>query len=185
MKMLSLTDVRFNMKATVLNRLEVENIEVDEEGKVDVDPALQGGHYEMEQDEITGALIKVWKDDAAVVQPVRGPGTTPEVNIRRFDIECMIRGFPEVGFRSSANTESFEDGLYKALEVIQMSFPAKYVLNRSQFVTNIRGRDDRLLWLEEETGQPTVFEVQGITPTFDPFGRHIDNLAVLKRSGIQ
>lgn len=182
----SLLDVRFNMRATILNRTQSNDITVDDDGKVDVNPALEGGHYETVQDEITGALNRQWVPDQAVVtQPVRGSGTTPVVSVARFDIECMVRGFPEVGFRSSANTENWEDGIYKAMESIQMSFPAKYVLNRRQFVTNIRGRDDRLLWLEEETGQPTVFEVQGVTPTFDPFGRHIDNLAVLKRAEIQ
>lgn len=184
MKMTSLMDVRFNMRATILNRAQQEDIEVDSDGSVDVSSALEGGHYIQVQDEITGALSRQWVPDAVVV-PVRGPGTSPDITVARFDIECYVRGFPEVGFRSSANTESWEDGIYKAMESIQMSFPAKYVLNRRQFVTNIRGRDDRLLWLEEETGQPTVFEVQGVTPTFDPFGRYVDNLAVLMRADIQ
>lgn len=185
MKMMNLMDVRFNMRATILNDYALHESNVGDDGKVTSNQAVSGGHWETVQDDITGALNRVWFPDSAVVQPRTGAGTTPKVNIQRFDIECYVRGFPEVGFRSSANTENWEDGIYKAMESIQMSFPAKYVLNRRQFVTNIRGRDDRLLWLEEETGQPTVFEVQGVTPTFDPFGRHIDNLAVLKRAEIQ
>lgn len=186
MRLTNLMDVRFNMKATVLNDYQRYQVEVDDDGKVNVDNAVAGGHWETLQDEITGALNRVWVEDQIIVpQPRTGSGTTPQVTIPRFDINCLVRGFPEVGFRSSANTENWEDGLYKAMESIQMSYPAKFVLNRRQFVTNIRGRDDRILWLEEETGQPTVFEVQGSTPTFDPFGRHIDNLAVLKRAEIQ
>lgn len=186
MRMMSLMNVRFNMRATVLNDYQKHQVEVDSDGKVDTTNAVTGGHWETVQDDITGALTQQWIEDTVVVPPPRtGPGTTLKPSISRFDIECYVRGFPEVGFRSSANTENWEDGIYKAMESIQMSFPAKYVLNRMQFVTNIRGRDDRLLWLEEETGQPTVFEVQGVTPTFDPFGRHIDNLAVLKRADIQ
>lgn len=187
MRMMNLMDVRFNMKATILNDYQAYNIEVDDDGKVDVGAAGLGGHWETVQDEITGALNRVWIEDAAPVIPPKSqvPGTTTKVNVQRFDITCYVRGFPEVGFRSSANTESWEDGIHKAMESIQMYYPAKFVLNRRQFVTNIRGRTDRILWLEEETGQPTVFEVQGVTPTFDPFGRHIDNLAVLKRADIQ
>ena len=77
MRMYSLTDVRFNMKATVLNEYETHQIEVDEEGKVDVDSALEGGHYETIQDEITGALIRQWIPDQVVVTPPKtGAGTT-------------------------------------------------------------------------------------------------------------
>lgn len=182
-------DIRFNMTATVLNQFAGSN-PAEDVGTHDLDTEVQGGHWETVQDELTGAVERIWMADAAVVE---APGTKPFnknadgfiTAINRFDIECYVRGFPEVGFRSSANTENWEDGVYKALESIQMSFPAKYILSRRQLITNIRGAHDKILWLEEETGQPTVFEVQGITPTFDPFGRHIDNLAVLKRSDVQ
>lgn len=175
---MNLMDVRFNMKATVLNRY-------GSDAGTDLDEEVRGGHWVTQQDEITGAFTRVWVEDVAPAKPAIGHGTSWQVVVDRFDIECLVRGFPEVGFRSSANTENWEDGIYKALEAIQMSFPAKYVLNRRQLVTNIRDRSDKILWLEEETGQPTVFEVQGVTPTFDPFGRHIDNLTVLKRADVQ
>lgn len=169
-----LNTVRFNMIATVLNRY------ADIEGGLDEE--VKGGHWEWYQDEETGALGKRWIEDVAT--PTQ-PGQTHIVDVDRFDIECTATGFPEVGFRSSANTESYLDGRYLPSEVIKLVYPAKYVLSRRQFVTNIRGRNKQILWLEEETGQPTVFEVQGVTPTFDPYGRHIDNLAVIKRARIQ
>lgn len=173
-------DVRFNMKATVLNDFAPEN-------STDLTTEVKGGHWVTEQDDITGGIKRVWVEDTVVVPPKKDRGTDwrNTVAINRFDIECYVRGFPEVGFRSSANTENFADGLYRPFEAIQMIFPAKYVLTRRQYITNIRARNDTILWLEEETGQPTVFEVQGVTPTFDPFGRHIDNLTVLKRAAIQ
>jgi hypothetical protein len=168
-----LTSVRFNMTATVLNYApDAEH----------VDDAIAGGHFEVIQDPDTGAIQKIWVEDQTVA-------TTDEDKARqiinRFDIPCLARGFTELGFRSSANTQSFNDGVYQAVEVIQVTFPAQYQLNRNQFITNIRGRDKRPLWIEEETGQPTVFEVQGVTPTFDPFGRHMANIAVVNRSVIQ
>lgn len=184
--MRAVLDVRFNMRATVLNDYADYNTPED---IPDVSEAVPGGHWDTIQDDITGGIKRVWVEDQVVATPT--PGTTkstftgPAASVPRFDIECYVRGFPEVGFRSTANTESFLDGLYQRFEAIQMSFPAKYVLNRRQYVTNIRNKNDVILWLEEETGQPTVFEVQGVTPTFDPFGRHIDNLTVLKRAQIQ
>lgn len=180
--MRSLLDIRFNMKATVLN----EYASVTPGPIPDAEEVVKGGHWEVIQDDDTGGVKRQWVEDTVVATPEKKDrGTDWQVNINRFDIECYVRGFPEVGFRSSANTESFDDGILKRFETVQMVFPAKYVLNRKQLVTNIRGNNDVILWLEEETGQPTVFEVQGVTPTFDPFGRHIDNLTVLKRSSIQ
>lgn len=170
-----LTGVRFNMLATVLNYSPGDSQQT-------VDEAVEGGHWEYYQDEDSGALKKRWIEDVAVV-PL--PGQDWRVTTNRFDIECYARGFPEVGFRSSANNENWLEGMYQPFEAIQLVFPAKYVLNRRQFITNIRGRNKQILWLEEETGLPTVFEVQGVTPTFDPFGRHIDNLAVIKRAAVQ
>lgn len=167
-----MTSVRFNMIATVLN-------DYSSDSSTDANTEVKGGHWESYQDEDSGELSRRWVEDTVV--PVL-PGRTPTVNINRFDIECYARGFPEVGFRSSANTESYLDGLYSAFEAIQMTFPAKYVLNRSQYITNIRGRNKQILWLEEETGLPTIFEVQGVTPTFGAFGEHVANLAVLKRA---
>lgn len=178
--MRAVLDVRFNMKATVLNHYAAT--EPDEV----VEQVTKSGHFEAQQDDITGGIKQVWVEDTAVAEPAKKDlGTNWRVDVNRYDVECYVRGFPEVGFRSSANTESFLDGLYNQFEAVQMVFPAKYVLNRRQYVTNIRNKNDVVLWLEEETGLPTVFEVQGITPTFDPFGKHIDNLTVLKRAQIQ
>lgn len=175
-------DVRFNMRATVLNKF---SDYTSPNPVPDVDAGIVTGHWRPSQDPDTGAVSREWVPDNTPVPAVKDMGTDWRVKVNRFEIECYVRGFPEVGFRSSANAESWEDGIYRAMEMIQMVFPAKYVLSRRQLVTNIRGRNDNVFWLEEETGQPTVFEVQGVTPTFDPFGRHIDNLTVLKRADIQ
>jgi len=176
----TLLGVRFNMKATVLNEYASVNAAEETPSAEDL---IKSGHWEVVQDPETGGIKKEWREDAAVATPIkRDRGTTWKPTTNRFDIECYVRGFPEVGFRSSANNENFLDGKYMPFEAIQMVFPAKYVLNRRQLVTNIRGSNDAILWQEEETGLPTVFEVQGVTPTFDPFGKHIDNLTVLKRS---
>jgi len=166
-----ITGARFNMKATVLNRTDAVDVG-------NIEDSLPG-HYETIQDEDTGGLKRVWVEAAPT--PVKGK--TPDVNA--FEIDCIARGFTDLGFRSSANTQSFDNGVYKATEVIQITYPARYILNRRQLITNIKNSAGTIVWLEEETGQATVFEVQGVTPGFDPFSRHLDNTAVLKRAAIQ
>lgn len=170
------------MKATVLNRFGNDQPdEAPEAGEV-----VTGGHWEVLQDDDTGGIKRVWVEDVAAATPTTSTGfKSVNLGMSQFDIECFARGFPEVGFRSTANTESFYDGVYRPFEAISMTYPAKYVLSRRQLITNIRTRSDKILWVEEDTNQPTVFEVQGITPTFDPFGKHIDNLTVLKRADVQ
>lgn len=171
----SILDVRYDLVATVLTDL-------PQSQDIDLDNEVHGGHWETTQDPDTNAIIKRWVDDVAVVPSTNGEGKLNLTTVNRFDIECDVRGFPNVGFRSSANTESFLNGTVAYLEFIQINFPAKYAVSRRQYVTNIRNRYGKILWLEEELGTPTIFEVQGVNPTFDPFGKHLDNLAVLKRS---
>jgi len=167
------------MLATVLND---QSILPDVPNLPDAPPAPTG-HFEVVQDPDTGGITRVWVEDSAVAatEAVRTPVGSQTAQ-SSFEMPCAARGFTELGFRSSANNQTFEDGVYRATEVIQITFPMTYNLARNQLITNIRGRDKQPLWVEEETGQPTIFEVQGVTPTFDPFGRHVNNIAVLNRS---
>lgn len=167
-----ITSARFNMTATVLNRIDET---VDQEAV----PVASAGHYETRQDPDTFGLKRVWVADPA---PAR-PGMSP--NLSSFDVPCLVRGFTDLGFRSSANTEGFLRGDYNPTEVISMTFPSRFILNRRQYVTNIRNKTTKIMWMEEENGTATVFEVQGVTPGFDPFGRHVDNTAILKRAVLQ
>lgn len=169
-----LLDVRFNMIATVLNDYRPTSD--------DTTDVIQGGHFETIQDPITGAISQKWIPDQAVPNM---PGTTTAVNVNQFDIDCYVKGFTNPGFLSTPNTQSFDNGKYIPMEIVILVFPAKYFLNRNQYITNIRNRSQTTLWLEEETNLPTVFQVQGVTPGFDAFGRHVDNTAVLRRSRSQ
>lgn len=158
------------MVATVLNK--TDNVDV-----ANIEESLSG-HYITIQDPDTGGLKREW----VAAPPIR-PSVTKDVT--SFDIPCIARGFTDLGFRSSANNESFDNSVYTMTEVIQVTFPAQYFLNKRMLITNIRNKSKVILWLEEETGQATVFEVQGVTPGFDPFGRHVDNTAVIKRASRQ
>jgi hypothetical protein len=59
-------------------------------------------------------------------------------------------------------------------------------LNKRQRVTNIRDKNNNLLWINDERdGDPTIFEVQGVTPRLDPWQSIIDYEVLLKRVEVQ
>lgn len=160
--------VKFSMKATVLTRLPSDGV---------VPNASTTGTYVPQQDPDSGDMITVFVPDAT-------PGTSPPA---QYDIECYARGYTELGFRSSANREVYLKQEYTAFEAVEFNFPAKYdKLTRQSFVTNIRDpRISKTLWIEEETGLPTVFQVQSVTPLFDMFGKLREWSTVLLRAEIQ
>jgi hypothetical protein len=137
------------------------------------------GHYEYQQDEDSGALIRVWVED---VNP-----TTPGVQLDT--IPCEVRGIIDGGIRVAGTTERFTPkGTYEAVDFARMKFPAQIILTRRDRVTRVRSmkRPDQVIWLEEEfDDRPTTFDVLGVTPVTDPFGNHVENMALLQRSEIQ
>src|SRR5207245_1671208 len=90
------------------------------------------------------------------------------VQVQR-DIQCYVRGYTNLGFRSSANREIYLHGDYSVVESIQFDYPADVKLDHQSLVTNIR-QDEALApdfsncIYTTETGKPTIWEVQGITP---------------------
>lgn len=166
-----LQSIKYTMVATVLN-----NFRPGSNG------SQAGGHWQVAQDPDTNEITRVWVDDASI--PPR-PGQSWDAAVNKFDIECLVSGFTNAGFLSTPNSQSFDNGRYIPSEIVSISFPKNYILNRSQYITSIRKTDETVLWMEEETGLPTVFEIQGVTPVFDPFGRHTENTAILRRSPIQ
>lgn len=138
------------------------------------------GHFERAQDPDTGAVNTIWVPNAA------------DANGNLFqasqEIRCYARGYTALGYRSSANREIYVKGDYDLTEAIQFDFSRDVVLTHQSLVTNIRNRQDPtdgLLWLNEDTAQSIVWEVQGVTPVHDPFGKWIRNTTVLKRAEIQ
>lgn len=159
--------VKFSMHATVLPRVASDGV-----------VPTGNGSFQTVQDPDSGELKTEWVPAAA----------TPD-NVASYDIECYARGYTELGFRSSANREVYLKGDYNAFEAVEFNYPGKYAkLDRQTFVTNIRTyKNDptSTLWLEEETGKPTVFHVQSVTPLFDMFGKLREWSTVLLRAEIQ
>jgi hypothetical protein len=146
------------------------------DGTVSATPT--SGTYERRQDPDSGEIY-----DEFVPTPANTVGPAAQ-----YDIQCYARGYTDLGFRSSANRETYLKGDYNVFEAIEFTFPAKYkAIGRQSYITNIRmtNRPDQVLWIEEETGLPTVFQVGGVTPVIDPFGKLREWVSVLTRAEIQ
>lgn len=167
--MKSIMGARFTMTATVLPRLADQGPQP---------AASDKGEYRTYQDPDSGELKTEFVVD---------PAPTASTKSASYDIPCYARGYTDLGFRSSAQHEVRVKGEYTVLEAIEFTFPAKYKdLSRNSLITNIRdARTQHTLYTEEETGLPTTYQVQGLTPVFDPFGKLIAWTGVINRSEVQ
>lgn len=160
-----LISAKFSMTATVLSQ-------------TPTGPADANGHYESRQDPDTGEIIRVWvpEDDDPVT-----PGTQPR------KIRCMVRGVIDGGIRVAGTTERWTpQGIYDNVDYIKMSFPASVILTKRDRITDITNAEGEIVWIEEESdSNGTVFDVLGVTPILDPFGKHVENFALLKRADVQ
>lgn len=171
---MKLTDIRYTMWATIIPRL----ISPGESA-----PAANHapGRYEFYSD-----------DDSGEVRTRFVPGAPgDDTQAAQYEIKCYARGYTALGYRSSANRKLFVGGDYDITEAIQFDYPSKYTLSHQTLVTNIRRVADPtcpssdMFFLNLETGQPLVWEIQGVTPVHDPFGKLLRNTTVLKRAEIQ
>lgn len=177
--MKSMWDARFTMWATVMPRLETAGTDTDY-------PTTGGaGAYELTQDPDSGQIVTTFDTKATPASPYglhaggeRGP----------FDIKCYARGYTALGYRSSANRQVLIAEDYTVIEVVQFDFQKSVTLNHQSIVSNIRTGQDAhspCLFVSEETGEPLAWEIQGVTPVHDPFGKWIRNTTALKRADIQ
>jgi hypothetical protein len=159
---------KMTMTATIVTRLANEGSNVGE------------GTYERYQDEDSGEILQRFIPAASA--PVGS-----RIFKAEYDIPCFARGYTDLGFRSSANRESVLKGDYSIFEAIEFTYPGRYNrLTRQSYITKIVDTKTQTpLWVEEETGQSTVFQVQGMTPLYDPFGKLREWTGVVIRSEIQ
>lgn len=140
-------------------------------------PEVTGtGHWTYTQDATSGAIVRVWIDDDP---------NTPAVEGNVITISCSVRGILSTGIKGAGTTQIF-DQIYQNIEWVKMDFPATFNVSRHDRVIRIRDRNGNVIWKEEESeGQATSFSVMGVTPIVGPFGRHIENQALLKRTDVQ
>lgn len=160
-----LTSARFNMKADILRQGQ-ENTATPETGD-----------WITTQDTDSGELIRVWQPNT------QDDPNTPQNEAAVLDtFRCLARGIVDGGIRVAGTTERFSE-LYDAVDYVRIWFPANTKISRRDRITNIRDPRGNILWREEERSDnaPTIFNVVGVTPVIDPFGKHVESVALLER----
>jgi hypothetical protein len=169
--MLSVLNTRFTMSATLLHQGEYvqDDIDLDEYGE-----------WVVEQDWLSGDIIRVWKpfpDDT---------NTDQNETVVLGEIKCLARGIISAGVAMGGTSEKI--GLvYDNIDYIRMWTPPKYSITKRDRITNIRDPHGRIVWRDEEFERnpddvrASVFNVNGVTPEFDPWNRHIQNYVLLER----
>ena len=140
-------------------------------------PTTSSGNWNYVQDPDSGALQHLWLADDL---------STPLINEGLIGVNCLVRGIVSPGARGSGNTQMF-NAKYENIEFVKITFPASVNITKRDRITNIRDSNGNILWIEEEAnGSPaTIFEVKGITPVINPFGKHVENGGLLTRAEVQ
>lgn len=94
-------------------------------------------------------------------------------------VRCLARPMGRNSMTGSSN-EQFSR-LYESYTYIRIDAPER--INLSSKITNISDGES-ILW-EEDNGKPTVFEVTGLIPITDMFGKIIGWQALCNRSSDQ
>ena len=115
-----------------------------------------------QQDADTGAIQKEW-------------------NFHK-TLSCSAKGIVSNSTSLRSNDSQQFSNKYELEELIQIRTVEK--INVRHKITNIRNSSNEVIWTElnypSET--PTVFEVVGVTPITDPFGKNFAYNIVAKRS---
>lgn len=167
-----LTGTRFTMEADVLKWTGI----IDD-GVVPDNPE---GTWITYQDPVTGEVMNNWtpgiSDDDTTLED--------ETLLVRA-IPCLARGIVDGGIRVAGTTERFGD-TYENIDYVKLWVPARILLTKRDRITNIReALTGKIVWLDEEYAagsRPTVFNVNGVTPLFDAFNKHVESFVLLEKA---
>jgi len=115
-----------------------------------------------QQDADTGAILKEW-------------------NFHK-TLNCSAKGIVSNSTSVRSNDRQVFSNKYELEQLIQIRTVEK--INVRHKITNIRNSENEFIWTELNypTETPTVFEVVGITPITDPFGKNMAYNVIAKRS---
>lgn len=115
-----------------------------------------------QQDADTGAILKEWNFDKT--------------------LNCSAKGIVSNSTSVRSNDRQQFSNKYDLEQMIQIRTVEK--INVRHKITNIRNSENEFIWTELNypTETPTVFEVVGITPITDPFGKNMAYNVIAKRS---
>lgn len=169
-----LTSAKMNMRAEVLRQTETLPAP---------DPGTEG-EWVSRQDPITFEIIRVWVPGGSDTDD---PETVEDERV--LSIPCMARGVAASSVGGQGSGEQWGE-TYAGFEFVRMSFPSQYVITKGNRVTNIRSSNGNVLWKEAyeggtEEARATIFEVVGVIPVVDPFGKNVENVALLERAEVQ
>lgn len=136
------------------------------------------GYWTNRQNQNTLEIERVW---------VNTDSDSVTSGIQEETFRLVARGVVEGGIRVAGTTERYTPtGVLDSADYVVIQFGPNVELSKRDRVYNIKGSNGLLIWKEEEyDGAATVFEVLGVTPIVDPFGRHIENHALLQRAEVQ
>lgn len=142
------------------------------------------GEWVKSQDPLTGEVVRIW------VPYPNDPGTDVNETITLGTINCLARGIVDGGIRVAGTTERFGD-TYENIDYVKLWVPASQRITKRDRVTNIRTPDGQVRWRDEEFEsivegeweyKATTFNVNGVTPLFDAFNRHVETFVLLERA---
>ena len=97
-------------------------------------------------------------------------------------VDCHAKGVVSNSATSRSSDRQVFDNKYKNDQQVQLRTLER--LTARDKITNIRDNQNNVIWTEinfpNET--PTVFEIVGVTPLTDPFGKVIGYNSTIKRS---
>lgn len=151
---------RFNMTASIMSQ-----------GGFDSTPESST------QDPDTGEVIRNWIKDTDL--------NTGAIQKRTF--ACVARGIVPMSMRGAGTEIIYNtDGTVKTTDFIRIQYGSETILTSEDKITDITNKKGELVWTEEQHGNtPTIFIVMGVTPTFDPWGNHLENTALCSRAEVQ
>lgn len=168
-----LTGSKYTMRCTIMRQVgDLEDVSIPGD-------ELPSGEFVDQQDALTGEIVRVWRPTFAVPDNPDTPDVDESVVDR---VNCLARG---VNYKS-ARDEQFGEN-YRALDSVNLWVPSGVSITRRDRVTNISTKDGTLLWTDESsssTPRAMVFNVIGVTPVIDPFGKHLENYSVLERAEV-
>jgi len=117
------------------------------------------------QDEDSGSIKKEWMFDRTLL--------------------CHAKGIISNSASVRSSDKQIFDNRYKNDQIIQVRTIER--ITPREKITNIRDSQGNPIWTEIDfpSNTPTVFEVVGVTPMTDPFGKVIGFNSTIKRSESQ
>jgi|SRR6478752_230021 len=103
--------------------------------------------------------------------------------LKKKDVKCYVFPYLDGGIRGAGTTERYTER-YANDEFLRIKTSEE--LRKDWRVANIRNRQGKLIYQEQLTGDPTVYNVQGSAPIVNPLTGGVDEwLSTMERAEIQ